>query len=125
MRLFQHWLQFHYNTVFHPLNFLKQIHRIPIFGDLRVKWIEVISQYQEWDVFNDKFMVCDSHFSEDCFIEENRKKTLKRDSVPSFLVHEIEFVSLSDNTNIDDQVLNDTSNNSRDEGRCLSEIDNM
>lgn len=67
-------------------------------------------------------MVCDSHFSDDCFIEENGKKILKRDCIPSFLVHEIEFVGLSDNNNIDDQVLIDTSINSRDEGPCLSEI---
>lgn len=51
-------------------------------GDIRSQWIEMLSSHQECDFWSTGFMICDLHFPQHSFIEENGKKVLKRDSIP-------------------------------------------
>lgn len=87
-------------------------------GDLRIQWINIVSNYQEWGDYNNSFMICELHFPKESLVEENGSKILKRDSLPSMPIHEIEFVGLNESNYIDEQqneVLNSIQNTNSDE----------
>lgn len=100
-----------------------------MFGQLRTQWIDIISNYQEWDAYNDSFLICELHFPEQSFIVEKGRKTLKREALPNFPIHEIEFVGINESTHIDEHQneefvsVVDANRNETEQGFHFREID--
>lgn len=60
--------------------------RLPKEGELRMKWIEAVTENQNFDHHCSYFMICEKHFENQDFNPNCKKKILKKGAVPTIFI---------------------------------------